>query len=148
MSSSTAGASAGRKPRTMWSVVVLAKYSALQLPTIALVIVVLLGVREWLALTEWMVWTVVGLWVAFDVILYPFVWRSYLPNDPAALPYPTGSAIGVAIERIDPTGHVRVWGELWRAELARGARCIEPGQTVRIKARRGLTLMVEAERSR
>jgi membrane-bound serine protease (ClpP class) len=41
-----------------------------------------------------------------------------------------------------PLGQVRVVGELWRARCEAGA---EPGQTVRIVGREGLTLLVEPE---
>ena len=89
-------------------------------------------------------------WVAKDAILYPFLWRAYYPSDPAALPYPMEGAKGVAIEPIDPSGVVRIWGELWRAELTPGARRIEEGETVQVNARHGLTLLVapEGDRSR
>ena len=134
--------------RSMWSRVVLAKYWALQLPATALVIVVLLAVEDRLAWPQWIVWTIVAVWVLKDAILYPFLWRSYDPGDPAALPYPMEGAKGVAIHRIDPSGFVRIWGELWRAELSRGARRIEEGETVQVNARHGLTLLVEPEPGR
>lgn len=136
----------GKRPRNrrrMWSRVVLAKYWVLQLPATALVILVLLLVADRLAWPQWIVWTVVAVWVAKDAILYPFVWRSYDPDDPTALPYPVEGAEGVAINRIDRSGLVRIWGELWRAELAPGARRIEEGETVQVNARHGLTLLVE-----
>ena len=136
----------GKRPkdrRSMWSGVVLAKYWALQLPATALVIVVLLGVGDRLAWPQWIVWMIVAVWVAKDAILYPFLWRSYDPSDPAALPYPMQGTKGVAIDRIDPSGRVRIWGELWRAELSHGAGRIEEGQMVQVKARHGLTLLVE-----
>jgi membrane-bound serine protease (ClpP class) len=41
-----------------------------------------------------------------------------------------------------PAGQVRVQGELWRARCEAGA---EPGETVRIVGREGLTLVVEPE---
>jgi len=41
-----------------------------------------------------------------------------------------------------PAGQVRVQGELWRARCEAGA---EPGETVRIVGREGLTLLVEPE---
>lgn len=41
-----------------------------------------------------------------------------------------------------PAGQVRVLGELWRARCEAGA---EPGETVRIVGREGLTLLVEPE---
>lgn len=127
---------------------VLAKYWALQLPATALVLVVLLGVSHYLAWPQWIVWIVVAVWVIKDAALYPFVWRSYVPSDPAASPYPTPGAKGVAIDRIDPCGLVRIWGELWHAELSPEARRIEKGETVQVYARDGLTLIVEPEQRR
>jgi membrane protein implicated in regulation of membrane protease activity len=132
----------------MWSGVVLAKYWALQLPATALLIVVLRGVGDHFAWPQWIVWTIVAAWVAKDAILYPFLWRAYQPSDPAALPYPLQGAKGVAINRIDPSGLVRIWGEVWRAELSGGARRIEAGETVHVNARHGLTLLIEPEGDR
>ena len=134
--------------RSMWSPWVLAKYWALQLPATALLIVVLLGLGERLAWPPWMVWTITAVWVAKDAILYPLLWRSYDFNDPGALPYPIHNAKGIAVDPIDPSGTVRIWGEIWRAELSRGARRIEQGEAVRVKARHRLTLFVEAEEIR
>jgi membrane-bound ClpP family serine protease len=128
--------------RRMWSGRVLAKYWGLQLPATMLVTMVLLGAGDRFAWPQWIVWTLVALWVAKDAMLYPFLWRAFDLGDPAALPYPVQGAEAVAVDRIDPSGHVRIWGELWRAELSRGARRIEVGETVQIDARHGLTLLV------
>ena len=148
MFSSTPGSDKRRADRRrMWSGVVLAKYWALQLPATALVVVVLLGVGDHLGWPRWVVWTIAAVWLAVDALLYPLVWRSYDPNDPAALPRPVQGGKGVAIERIDPVGLVRISGELWRAELSRGARRIDKGETVQVSARHGLTLLVEPEGS-
>ena len=132
----------------MWSPLVLAKYWAIQLPATVLAIAILLLVEDRLAWPQWVVWTIVAIWVAKDAILYPFVWRAFDPSDPAALPYPMEGARGIAINRIDPSGLVRISGELWRAELSRGARHIEEGEAVQVNARRGLTLLVEPEAAR
>lgn len=129
----------------MWSSPVLAKYWALQLPATMLVVLVLFAVEDELAWPQWIVWTIAAAWVAKDAILYPFLWRAYDPSDPAALPYRMEGAKGIAIDRIDPTGSVRVAGELWRAELSRGASRIEEGEMVQVDARHGLTLLVQAE---
>jgi membrane-bound ClpP family serine protease len=126
----------------MWSGRVLAKYWALQLPGTALLVATLLFVEDDLAWPPWLVWTIVAAWVAKDAILYPFVWRSYAGGS-ARLPYPMA---GVAVERIDPHGLIRSSGELWRAELAPGARPIEEGETVKVSARRRFTLLVEPGR--
>jgi membrane-bound serine protease (ClpP class) len=50
-------------------------------------------------------------------------------------------AMAEVVARCDPMGHVRVHGELWRARCEAGA---EVGETVRIAALDGLTLLVEA----
>jgi membrane-bound serine protease (ClpP class) len=53
--------------------------------------------------------------------------------------------IGASAEVVSacsPVGQVRVQGELWRAECPGGA---EPGDTVRVLGRDGLTLLVEPE---
>lgn len=129
--------------RVMWSAAVLAKYWALQVPGAALVAVVLLGAADHFAWPLWAVWTAVALWVVKDAVLYPFLWRAYYPSDPAALPFPLEGTVGVALDRIEPSGPVRVWGELWRARLAGGTRHIERGEKVRVRGRDGLTLLIE-----
>jgi membrane protein implicated in regulation of membrane protease activity len=127
----------------MWSGLVLAKYWAMQLPAIVILTVVVLALGDGLGWPPWVVWTIVAVWVAKDASFYPFVWRSYDPSYPTALPYPMEGAKGVAVDRIDPSGPVRIGGEFWCAELSRGTRRIEQGETVRVTARHGLTLLVE-----
>jgi membrane-bound ClpP family serine protease len=129
--------------RRMWSARVLGKYWALQLPEVALVIVVLLLLQEWLGFATWLTWSLVGLWVAKDAAFYPFVWRSYDPSYPTTLHSLDGEH-GVATERLDRSGYVRVRGELWRAELAHGARPVDKGEPVQVQATRGLTVIVTA----
>jgi membrane-bound ClpP family serine protease len=46
-----------------------------------------------------------------------------------------------ATSRLDPEGHVRVNGELWRARVVSGA--VEAGADVRVLRLEGLTLVVE-----
>jgi membrane protein implicated in regulation of membrane protease activity len=129
--------------KRMWSAQVLGKYWLLQLPEIALLVVVLLLMHDWLEFPAWLTWSLVGLWVAKDAAQYPFVWRSYDPGYPATLHSLDGTH-GVATERLDPSGYVRVRGELWRAELALEARPVDKGEPVRVDATRGLTLIVAA----
>ena len=142
-SSKPEGTKPSTRRRRMWAGPVLAKYWALQLPATVLVCMLVIALGERLAWPLWIVWTMVAIWVAKDAILYPFLWRAYDPGDPAALPNPDEGAQRGAIDRIDPTGRVRIWGELWRSELSRGARRIEAGEAVQVKARHGLTLLIE-----
>jgi membrane protein implicated in regulation of membrane protease activity len=51
-------------------------------------------------------------------------------------------ARAVVVSSCRPAGQIRVQGELWRARCEAGA---EPGETVSIVGREGLTLLVEPE---
>jgi len=66
----------------MWSLVVLAKYWAIQLPSIVLAVTILLLAGNHLEWPQWIVWTLAAAWVAKDAVLYPFVWRAYAPAIP------------------------------------------------------------------
>jgi membrane-bound ClpP family serine protease len=126
----------------MWSPKVFAKYWALQVAGTALIALILVVLQEPLAIPTWLVWTIVALWVLKDAALYPFVWRSYDPDYPSMLSIE--GEVGVATDRIDPSGPVRVRGARWRATLAHGARPVDKGEAVRVWERRGLTLVVAA----
>jgi len=127
----------------MWSASVLVKYWLLQLPETALLVVILLLLQQWFAIPTWVVWGLVGLWVAKDAALYPFVWRSFDPAYPATQHSLDGEH-GIATERLDRCGYVRVRGELWRAELAHGARPVDKDERIQVQQMRGLTLIVVA----
>jgi membrane protein implicated in regulation of membrane protease activity len=129
--------------KRIWSARVLSNYWALQVPEAALLVVILLLLQSWLGFPTWLTWSLVGLWVAKDAALYPLVWRSYDPGYPATMHSLDGEH-GVATERLDPSGYVRVRGELWRAELDRGARPVNKDEAVQVQATRGLTLIVAA----
>jgi len=133
--------------KRMWSASVLGKYWAMQVPEAALVIVVLFLLQEWLGFPAWIAWSLAGLWVAKDAALYPFVWRSYDPGYPATMHSLDGER-GIATERLDRSGYVRVRGELWHAELDHGARPIDKDEPVQVQATRGHTLIVDAVENR
>lgn len=138
------GARNDRDPEErLWSAQVLGKYWLLQLPEVALLVIILLLLQHWFAIPTWVVWGVVALWVAKDAVLYPFVWRSFDPEYPATAHSLDGEH-GIATERLDRAGYVRVRGELWKAELARGARAVEKDERVKVQAMRGITVIVVA----
>jgi len=126
-----------------WTAQVLGKYWLLQLPEVALLVIILLLIQQWFAIPTWVVWSVVALWVAKDAALYPFVWRSFDPDYPA-MSHSLDGEHGVATERLDRSGYVRVRGELWRAELAHGARAVDKDERVQVQEMRGLTIIVVA----
>lgn len=128
----------------MWSRRLLFKYWAIQLAGWIIVFPVVWLLAEGLGWPRWTVWAICGVWVAKDFALYPLLWRAYDSRGWTALAYPIPGAEGVALRRVNPTGAVRIGGELWNAELAAGARAIEEGETVRVTGRDGMTLLVEA----
>lgn len=118
------------------------KYTLLQVPGTVLFILVLWMVRRWMDLSQWLFWVLVGAWVAKEVVLFPFVWRSYDSGESDAGNRLIG-AKGFAEESLDPSGYVRVGGELWRAEVKKGSAAVDKGDAVTIRAVQGLTLLVE-----
>ena len=120
------------------------KYALLQLPALMLVVLLLIIVRHWVAISPWLFWGIIAAWMAKDAVLFPFVWRSYDPDLPAMSEAIIGE-VGVTRERLDPTGYIRVRGVLWQAEVAGGGPAVEPGKTVRVQERQGLTLIVVPE---
>jgi len=121
------------------------KYWLLQLPGTALLIVVLLFLRDWFGLSGWWVWGIVVIWVAKDAALYPLLRHAYEVN-PSQEAHAVIGEVGVAHERLAPRGYVRVRGELWHAELLPDTDPIEAGQRVQIMDARGLTLLVRSEK--
>jgi membrane protein implicated in regulation of membrane protease activity len=122
------------------------RYILFQIPG-AIVVAVLLagGVIGW----GWSPALALGLfaaWVAKDAFMYRFVAPAYEP-DSVLLRDPLIGARAVTTEALDPGGYVRVGAELWRAVAAGGSSPIPSGTRVRIRERRDLTLVVEAEAS-
>jgi membrane-bound serine protease (ClpP class) len=123
---------------------VIAGYVVLQLPSLALIVLILILVRRWVDLPEWLVWCLVAIWVAKEVTMFPSVWRSYNQRFRGGTASLIG-ARGTAEERLEPWGYVRVNDELWRAKVLKGMRPVKQGETVRVRGINGLTLLVEPE---
>ena len=121
---------------------ILFRYSLLQLPGLALLILILILVQQWVDLPAWIFWGSIGVWVAKDVILYPFVWRAYDQDRPEGANSMVGVQ-GIARDRLAPSGYVQIRGELWNAEVVGGSSPIEKGEAVRVQGVRGLTLIVQ-----
>ncbi|HLD28736.1 MAG TPA: hypothetical protein VJC03_00225, partial [bacterium] len=64
-----------KKPR--WSRRGVVRYALFQIPDTALLLLILLALRHWLDLPAWIMWGVVVVWVAKDILMFPFVWRAY-----------------------------------------------------------------------
>ncbi len=126
-----------------WTARIVVRYALLQMPAVALLVSILILLRRWVDLPPWFVGGLIALWVAKDVALFPFVWRSY--DQEGGYTSPMVGAQGIVEERLAPSGYVRVHGELWQAEVVRGSSPIDRGQPVRIEEVRGLTLFVQID---
>ena len=124
------------------SLQVVAKYSLLQLPALAVFILALILLRQWLEIPSWLMWGLPLLWIAKDVGLFPFLWRAYDDRS-----YPSHFEMvgrrGIALTRLDPEGHVQVRGERWRAAVDPPTDVIDAGASVTITAIKGLKLTVK-----
>jgi membrane protein implicated in regulation of membrane protease activity len=124
-----------------WPSRIIVKYALLQLPGLAVLLVLLLLVKRWIYLPSWFIWGLIGLWLVKDMALFPLTWRAY-DQDRARDGSSMVGARGIAEEPLNPLGYIRVRGELWQAEVVGDAPPVEKGEGVRIQGIRGLTLLV------
>ena len=118
------------------------RYALYQIPDMAILVLILFVVQQWIDLSLWLYIGLVSLWMVKYVLVFTFVWPAYdkpRPGDVKSLIGPEG----IAEERLDPSGYIRVHGELWRAEVIGKTIPIEKGQTVLIERACGLTLLVK-----
>jgi len=125
-----------------WSAKVLLKYTLLQIPGLGLLIFVIYFLRARIHLPSWAIWLICLLWIAKDVILYPFVWRAYDGGGDRDGDDLVGKR-AVTKGELSPIGYVEVSGELWQAQLKDTRSTVHAGRPVRILSRKGLTLTVE-----
>jgi membrane protein implicated in regulation of membrane protease activity len=117
------------------------RYVLLQAPGVLILVLVLILVRQWIGLSTLFICGLVALWVAKDLILFPFLWRAYDSDQQNQM---IGTR-GIAEERLAPSGYVYIHGELWQAEVMKGYPPIDRGETVRVRGINGLILLVQPD---
>ncbi|MGE4608590.1 MAG: NfeD family protein [Myxococcota bacterium] len=120
---------------------VLIRYTLFQIPDLILLGLALAIAVQWWDIPSALAYTLFGLWLLKDILLFPVMRVAYAQGGPANDRL-TG-ALGIAREALDPTGYVMVGSELWRAELTVGAESVSAGTEVRVVKIQGLTLLVE-----
>ncbi|MGD8368926.1 MAG: NfeD family protein [Desulfobacterales bacterium] len=118
------------------------RYLLLNIPGFFAFVLLLIVVQKWLAISDWVFWFLTACWGIKEIVLFPFVWRSYDPNRISM----TGNMIGkfgIVKKRLNPYGYIKVDNELWRAEPFLAGVTIEEGTKVLVNKRKGLTLYVE-----
>ncbi|MCF7708051.1 MAG: NfeD family protein [Verrucomicrobia bacterium] len=127
-----------------WSREVIIRYALLQLPELAVVVLALFLIRNWIDVPDWCYIAVPVAFVIKDVVLYHLTWTAY-DNSISTNHHRMTGRKGIAVERIAPVGYIEIKGELWKAELADNSVPIEKGSVVCVKDMNGLTLRIIAE---
>jgi membrane-bound ClpP family serine protease len=106
------------------------------------ILVGLLGwaAARWFGLTTWLAVAVVIGWIVKDLLMYRSM-RHYYEAQPSQRRI-VGEE-GVALCTLDPSGFVRVRGEIWQAHIAPGEGPLDEGVRVRVSDVAGLVLRVE-----
>lgn len=120
------------------------RYTLLQIPGTLLLVLAMVWIRRWWDVPVWAAGTAVAMWIVKDVLMYPFLWRAY-DWDRESENFTMIDCEGTVIKPLDPTGYVRVRGELWKASLEEGAAPLEKGRTVTVREVRGLQLIVRRQ---
>jgi membrane protein implicated in regulation of membrane protease activity len=127
---------------------VFGRYLLFQAPGWIIAAILLVAVGEFVVLPSWLPYGLVGALILKDLLLFPLVRTAYQSNPSSPVgPSRLVGARGIATERLDPSGYVRLGGELWRAEGTVGALPIPKDGAVRVCEVRGLTLIVEPDES-
>lgn len=118
-----------------------ARYFLLQVPGLAAFALILALLRELAVMSSSFFWTLLVVWVAKDIILFPFLWRFYDFNGDSDRFGMTGLR-GIAATDLDPEGYVQVRGELWQAVVADDVKRASKGEAVCVVSADGLRLKV------
>jgi membrane protein implicated in regulation of membrane protease activity len=121
------------------------RYALFQVPSILLLSASLFLLHRWVGLSRSIGWTILGLWIAKDIALFPFLRRSFDTDRAGEMNSMVGEE-GTVTDRLAFSGRILVRGELWQAELLDHTLSAEPGQRVSVLDVRGLTLIVECSR--
>ena len=73
--------------------------------------------------------------------MFPFVWRAYDSRSEMSSHSMVGKK-GTAIDRLDPSGYVRIGNELWKARLEEKQPPVDKGGEVIVTAINNLKLTV------
>jgi len=128
--------------RKEWSFRLILRYALFQIPSLVILISILILIRQWVDLPTWLTWSSIGLWIIKDIALFPLVWRAYDRSRIKDVHQRIGDE-AIVETCLAPSGHVRIHGELWQAEVEIGVKPVEKGERVRVEGIQGLTLLVK-----
>lgn len=132
----------GERSGERWNSRILTTYILLQLPALFIIASIMIFLYHWSNLAGWIVWAVIGVWLTKDIVLFPFVWPAFDFKRRRGANEIIGEH-GWTVDRLNPSGYVRMRGELWKAELANHSLPVGRNSPIKVINLRGLTLIVE-----
>jgi membrane protein implicated in regulation of membrane protease activity len=121
---------------------VILKYSAVHLTELALLVLALILMDNFIGIPVWLTSAIIVLWIMKDIVLFTKVWRAYAFSDNDPMLQLIGLEATVIVS-LDPVGYVRARGELWRAEVRNPLCPAKKGDRTRVIEIKGMTLIVE-----
>lgn len=119
------------------------RYFLFQLPGTVILVSVMLMVHHNIGFDWKIFWIVLLVWIIKDIVMFPFIWRSYGTSSETEVHGLRGKK-GTVTRKLDPEGYVRIGGELWRAVLDENG-IAEKGERVVVISRQGITVRVKHE---
>ena len=117
------------------------RYTLLQLPSLIVVVLFVILLRQWVDIPDYATWGFIGIWLLKDIALFPFLWRYYDP-DHFRDRFAMVGRKGVALSSLDPKGYVQIRGERWQAKTDETELPIQAGEPVCVKEIKGIQLVV------
>lgn len=120
------------------------RYWLLQIPGWGVLAVGLVAAHRYLGVSTFWAVVVFVAWLLKDWAFYPVLKKHYRfrVDEPSENLVGTRATARQPLRPNGPKGYVQLRGELWLAELAKGADAVERGDEVAIEAVDGLTLKV------
>lgn len=115
------------------------RYWLLQLPGVALFVVMLYIASRWYAVPLLAAWLLLAAWILKDASMYPILKGAFEGPKPTGVAVLIGST-GTATEDLRPRGYVRIGPELWWSQSTAPASC---GDQVHVVDCEGMMLLVE-----
>lgn len=122
------------------------RYGLLMIPGTVVLVLILIVIQQWISIPSWLFWSIIGAWLAKDMIMFPYVWRAH-DMDRSGISRSMIGERGIVKKRLDPSGYIQIGGELWRAESVEAGLPIEIGHVVQVIKMEGLKLFVRFEDS-
>ena len=123
------------------------RYTAFQIPGWLLAAIGGWWIYTTLGVPLWVAAGVLVVWVIKDYALYPVLRFAYEADHRRPIEYLIGTK-GTAVDSLDPTGYVRVRGELWMATRDKSDESGSPvgsGSAVQVTAVDGTMLVVKQQ---